>query len=1685
MVLFPNQNRNTGCTNNVVAKPVVFLGSTVLSFNASLGVGPTQESTLTVELVNDCKVPSAASGSFDPEGDYFYGAARLGSPVFFDTSPAIGLPSGSPGTFQFGGILTSYTANQSVGGLTYNAKVVDPRSLLENAIIIVDSYLNGPIKHRNYFNVYAYYEYNILPIHLKQNYPVPTGLTEHPFHTDDVHASISGAKLNALSTGVLFPFGTWNKSDCSVFGTADSNHRGMSGRKVVQALKNMKPLIYSPNYRESYSPNLTGKDIIAAGGLLHHERNVFKLDMTNFPEPPPYYRVSGPSISILQLLTDICDLRGLEFTIGLTEGDPGDPEIITIQTKKPVDPKKIHKINEIKSRIIDFDGRATELSYGEELRLDKNRTILVGEQQHTLHETTHLTYYFGEDSEGNPIIPVYQQQCGFEIVIEPDQINAMLECPLFDPNKHSLAGPLSEKILTRRMVISELDIRTALSSNELWKARVGASSVTDSDITTGYSKVNINTIDFNKVIAYNFNDVITPLLAEMFLQFRIAISTPLVDTNQEFTKEGGFKAIVDASHAYNQASLQSLYKRKSKDLEKVYDWLRNLGQTYYGKQYLVYLPSGVCSIPAGLYDEEYFGLGTGLTADAYPTDYIPPQCLGEITENSPLLNGKIYRDTLYSYVPTNAGGWIEPCTAALGLYEPELSFFKTEDFRVQSFARFDTKDVSIHYTNNLLIDVDNTPTQETINSATGPDYTVRVDRVPLFAHDSSYGGVKPAYTATETITLIKGSCGSLDINLINANDYIMIKTAGGNCSLPQKNGKVPTIFGSGGGLIPYEVIDSEVKNVYTDTSVWVKANVEEKVYIYNPCAFGVISTSVIPWQSSNPYADNYLPLLTPNPPGRPNYYDPASPSSGTKGCGNLAAAVITFGSPCFKKRCETSNITVAQLFQAYANLLEAKFPFNWKGITNSALSINDDYERIFTSGIKIGLSSGSSSGTAIVTSSAYISETNTTAMELENISGVALSASTSGTFIIMKKDGRVVGGGGDVESRLLNPLEKLPSICGYPVSSGADDYLNSLDLSSINNKGFCPPAELPTAVCVPLRSNILSYGPWYSPNFATSAGGIEFQKDNELSPWSYGSTLLMANIAKGLVKEAQIALSETETGNITHPGMPVLSLGFLDNGPNLTNINVSFGSNGVTSNYVFQSYTPRFGSLKNLQNQQLKESYKNKQKAQKVLKDRIIQENKILRKVTKVANNADNTEPRPKLGDQGTLQRVMVGQSYDFGLIRDSGNNITGSGQRTVVGVETLEKSVLEQRVGYNKKAFMSMDGFFSPISLSGDGGLPMFSVRYTGFPDAAKSVSLAPNPPVKIINNISTDIKINQQYLNPLTNNFGISGHYHLGSGAGHSIDLVGRGNQVPGTGMIMSFYGQKEWNHRYTPDYRFLGLKGPLVLQAWGYDTQGKPIPNAVDDIDAIKQNGTFATTGLKDYFYQDWLQKPASWPVAPIDLRFDRERGVWVSPPQHKIVVAQTTEGIRPYNSGSGVLINQYGGGVYGPPIYNASGVLVKASGSLSDTIAKSEASIIIEDRIGASLSKGQKGYAYFDSFSSKYLLLGGGGGSPIRLGRFSGFWSNSMGRNIKSVTLYIQNPDHLDDPFDWIQDTDQDNNPLTATVLNLFAYIPSKGNSDRELWCYITPFGGSGSYPDPYSNYTIKEYDQLWLLLGAEV
>lgn len=469
-----------------------------------------------------------------------------------------------------------------------------------------------------------------------------------------------------------------------------------------------------------------------------------------------------------------------------------------------------------------------------------------------------------------------------------------------------------------------------------------------------------------------------------------------------------------------------------------------------------------------------------------------------------------------------------------------------------------------------------------------------------------------------------------------------------------------------------------------------------------------------------------------------------------------------------------------------------------------------------------------------------------------------------------------------------------------------------IDISAANTFGWQPAAVMPTSAIVPLKSNLYVYGPYASPNFGSSFGGTKVEVDTDLCPWVFGSLANMHSAGQSMVQNSNIGLTRAESGSVTIPGLPdIASLGSaISGGPNLSAINVSFGgSAGITTQYTFRTYTPKFGGLSRLYTDKFKEITKNKQQLIKYLRDESLKRMSLSRKRQQQQQIENIAVGGGGAGVhlQSSLQRVLAGEFRDGIIIKDKIFN-----QETKVGIDTLHKSSLPMQQDYEKNAYMSLDGLLGPVSLYGDGGLP----RYASFDSNNKhnSSPILPHPPflangdcsTKIYKHDQYNLEITQKYSNPLTNKFSNNEHHHSGGGYGHNIELLGRGSDLPekGPSRHASYYLDDE--ERESSDYRFLGMRGPLVLHSWGYDLQGKPIPNEADSEDNTK-NGTFKTDGLKDRFLSDWLQKPATWPVAPVDLRFDRARGVWVSPQPYKIVVLKVIKTVEAFGTGKGVLVN----------------------------------------------------------------------------------------------------------------------------------------------------------------------------------
>ena len=669
------------------------------------------------------------------------------------------------------------------------------------------------------------------------------------------------------------------------------------------------------------------------------------------------------------------------------------------------------------------------------------------------------------------------------------------------------------------------------------------------------------------------------------------------------------------------------------------------------------------------------------------------------------------------------------------------------------------------------------------------------------------------------------------------------------------------------------------------------------------------------------------------------------------------------------------------------------------------------------------------------------------------------------------------------------------NLCGFINDAFLFQTHSALDAYSVNDKGYQGKALTPSAAAIPMKSNVRTYGPYASANFTTSYGGTNVRTEPDLCPWVFGSYANMNVAGQTMANAVAVGLNRAETGQVTIPGLPTalsngqnITLGLsLLAGPNLTSFNFNFGSSGATTSYEFKTFTPKIGDLSRLYIENLK--YNNQKRAEQL---RLLREDRVVatkqaRKISKIKGVLNKMEQSYTQSPtrQASLQRVLVGERYDFPVFGPN-YSVVGTTQRTVVGIDTLAKSATEMIFDYQRKAYASLDSIFSPVSINGGGittspsgaeWMTPFS-SFTNIQDAVKSSPILPVPPV--INTKKNDssghnLSINQDYLNPLTSSFSPGEHHHAGSGLGHSIELVGRNEGIPsGEGGLFNTMTRTDDPDKYSEDYRFLGLRGPLVLHAWGYDLEGKPIPNAIDkDFPArsgefisaekfqnVDYNNLAAVTGLKDEFLQDWLSKPGTWPAGPIDLRWDRNRGVWVSPPSHKIVVVQAAQDIDEFGSGSGILINRNStqNKQYGHEIFDEDGQVIQSD----DNQGNNDTAIILADRLGNAIGAGERGYAFFDGFNSEYLMLGGAG-TPIKIGKFCNQWPSLSNvkdsRNaVKRVVLYKPDDTCSSNNCSFVPDTEVIAGivqPKTVNVMNLFANVAAAEYQTK--WCAFFKYG----------------------------
>jgi hypothetical protein len=462
-------------------------------------------------------------------------------------------------------------------------------------------------------------------------------------------------------------------------------------------------------------------------------------------------------------------------------------------------------------------------------------------------------------------------------------------------------------------------------------------------------------------------------------------------------------------------------------------------------------------------------------------------------------------------------------------------------------------------------------------------------------------------------------------------------------------------------------------------------------------------------------------------------------------------------------------------------------------------------------------------------------------------------------------------------------LQYLAESKGIDLSQTLRENTNVLIQS--NSRGIvqlqqAPPILMPSGAFVPIEDQTTVYGPW---GVAGLPGSVFYESDESLVPWEYASDNLMFLSANDKVAGSVSQFRKTERGSVQLAGFPELPLGSeimaLDNanpplalttqkfvetrqvtqgscdplgnlftclipmgvwsgiyGPSITQINVNIGSQGFTTDYQFNTYSPQFGRFKKSNAEKLKKSGQDRINLRKQittsLKNSKISSDKIT-SLKEYKNKRSGSSLLPQ-----TPHHLLIGNNY---VDLTSYNNLLASGdprQRSSVFTEAYKyfEYGMDSEDTYSKTAFMSWDGLIRPVSKTGSGGLPGY-VR--GSPTGSP----------------------NKDNLDPFK--------------SGHDIQVVSFGQNPPQDGSIdiLRNGGYESGN---LDDYRFMALRGPLVIAGWGYDTEGKPVPSVADS-GAV--SGIFEGSGSGD-FLSGYLSDARTWPVAPVDMRFDRKRKVWVA-------------------------------------------------------------------------------------------------------------------------------------------------------------------------------------------------------------
>lgn len=320
-----------------------------------------------------------------------------------------------------------------------------------------------------------------------------------------------------------------------------------------------------------------------------------------------------------------------------------------------------------------------------------------------------------------------------------------------------------------------------------------------------------------------------------------------------------------------------------------------------------------------------------------------------------------------------------------------------------------------------------------------------------------------------------------------------------------------------------------------------------------------------------------------------------------------------------------------------------------------------------------------------------------------------------------------------------------------------------------------PAARYPDAFAVPLRSNIATYGPW---KVAGPPGKTRVEVDGTMTPWTYGGWDQMNAAADAKVSNAVTNMQVSESGLVEVVGPPACSLGDVlqAGGPNVTNIQVGWGKDGITTSYRFETYTPRFGVFAKSLGERIKRAGQTGVELRKAVRAGFREQ----------VSNQETAQSAARGFMANAPAAIRMRSPHEVVVCHSESDGEYPEGWRQSPKMVTYEEVVgllrAEDDEAFRKTAMCSLDGLLRPFTTkkNGENGLAGFAEHVVG-------------------------TGMNCRNLNPFEE--------------GNDVAWLAHGDVCTGANSYRE--GNDEDNTRA------VGLRAPIVACGWGRDLQGDPTP------------------------------------------------------------------------------------------------------------------------------------------------------------------------------------------------------------------------------------------------------------------